>query len=225
MIIFRQIIIQDWSKSHQTIVQVESKANLQIQLNSIGSSGKDKTINISTEVDDCSEVKTNDNDEMYKKIKVQDQIFNHLKTGILSKDSIITPIMSNDGQIRQYILNDPISNPDSNEQEVSLMPGNKITNTTVDKSKWSTRRNGIVKAYAANTNKGIIRNYNEDRVSIILNILKPNVRKGEDWPKCSFFGVFDGHGGAAWADFLRDNLHQFVIKEPSFPNNPEEALK
>lgn len=114
---------------------MESKANLQIQLNSIGSSGKDKTINISTEVDDCSEVKTNDNDEMYKKIKVQDQIFNHLKTGILSKDSIITPIMSNDGQIRQYILNDPISNPDSNEQEVSLMPGNKITNTTVDKSK------------------------------------------------------------------------------------------
>jgi len=31
----------------------------------------------------------------------------------------------------------------------------------------------MVLAYAANTNQGIIRNYNEDRVSIILNILKP----------------------------------------------------
>lgn len=96
------------------------------------------------------------------------------------------------------IFNDPISNPDNIDEEiVPLMEGNKITNTTVDKSKCSTRRNGVVKAYAANTNKGIIRNYNEDRVSIILNILKPNTRKGEDWPKCSFFGVFDGHGGSA----------------------------
>lgn len=133
--------------------------------------------------------------------------------------------MSNDGHIRQYILNDPINNPDEIEPEIGLLSSEKITNTTVDKSKCSTRRNGIVKAYAANTNKGIIRNYNEDRVSIILNILKPHSRKGEDWPKCSFFGVFDGHGGAACADFLRDNLHQFVIKDPSFPSNPEEALK
>jgi protein phosphatase 2C family protein 2/3 len=140
-------------------------------------------------------------------------------------DSIITPIMSNDGHVRQYILNDPIANPDEIEQQVPLFPGDKITNTTVDKSKCSTRRNGIVKAYAANTNRGIIRNYNEDRVSIILNILKPSARKDEEWPKCSFFGVFDGHGGAACADFLRDNLHQFVIKEPSFPSDPEEALR
>ena len=123
------------------------------------------------------------------------------------------------------MLNDFIHNPSSSERLASLQPGSKIINTTVDKSKWSTRRNGIVKAYAANTNKGIIRNYNEDRVSIILNILKPNTKKGEEWPKCSFFGVFDGHGGALWADFLRDNLHQYVIKEPSFPNNPEEALR
>ncbi len=61
-------------------------------------------------------------------------------------------------------------------------------------------------------------------MSIILNILKPHSRAGEEWPKCSFFGVFDGHGGAACADFLRDNLHQFVIKEACFPANPEEAI-
>jgi len=149
---------------------------------------------------------------------------NHLKTGILPDNPIITPIMSNDGTVRQYILNDPIINPDEIDPNIDLLPSHKITNTTVDKSKCSTRKNGIVKAYAANTNRGIIRNYNEDRVSIILNILKPHSRKGEDWPKWSFFGVFDGHGGAAWADFLRDNLHQFVIKEPSFPKDPQEAL-
>lgn len=186
----------------------------------------DRKINTSMERDREEERSENTkvDEEAAKRQKVQDQILNHLKTGNLTKDAIITPIMSNDGQIRQYILNDPISNPEEAEEEIPLIPGHKITNTTVDKSKCSTRKNGVVKAYSANTNKGIIRNYNEDRVSIILNILKPNSRKGEDWPKCSFFGVFDGHGGAACADFLRDNLHQFVIKESSFPNDPEDAL-
>jgi protein phosphatase 2C family protein 2/3 len=69
------------------------------------------------------------------------------------------------------------------------------------------------------------RNYNEDRVSIILNILKPPSRSDENWPKCSFFGVYDGHGGSNCADYLRDNLHQFVIREGSFPWNPREALR
>lgn len=32
---------------------------------------------------------------------------------------------------------------------------------------------GIISTYAANTHQGLIRNYNEDRVSIILNITKP----------------------------------------------------
>ncbi len=62
-------------------------------------------------------------------------------------------------------------------------------------------------------------------MSIILNILKPPSRSNENWPKCSFFGVYDGHGGSACADFLRDNLHQFVIKEAAFPWNPKEALR
>ena len=40
-------------------------------------------------------------------------------------------------------------------------------------AKFSAKRNGIVAAYGANTNQGIVRNYNEDRVAIILNIMKP----------------------------------------------------
>lgn len=109
-------------------------------------------------------------------------------------------------------------------------------------TKCSYKRHGIVKAYAANTNQGLVRNYNEDRVSIILNITNPNPpgKNKEDWPKCSFFGVYDGHGGVACADFLRDNLHQYVkfnwlfiflscvkkvIKDENFPWRPVEAIK
>jgi hypothetical protein len=55
----------------------------------------------------------------------------------------------------------------------------------------------------------LIRNYNEDRVAIILNIMKPKLKEISEtnWPKCSFFGVYDGHGGNVCADFLRDYLH------------------
>lgn len=58
----------------------------------------------------------------------------------------------------------------------------------------------------------MFRTYNEDRVAIILNIMKPKTKVFDGvWPKCSFFGVYDGHGGNVCADFLRDYLHQLVI--------------
>jgi protein phosphatase PTC2/3 len=36
--------------------------------------------------------------------------------------------------------------------------------------------------------------------------------------------VYDGHGGSACAEFLRDNLHHYVIKEDSFPSDPKQAI-
>ena len=62
-------------------------------------------------------------------------------------------------------------------------------------------------AYGANTNKGLVRLFNEDRVSVVMNITAPASRSEERWPKCSYFGVYDGHSGSTCADFLRDNLH------------------
>lgn len=51
-----------------------------------------------------------------------------------------------------------------------------------------------------------------------------NKKEIKNWPQCSFFGVFDGHGGATCSDFLRDNLHHFIIRDPEFPQNPRQAL-
>lgn len=93
-----------------------------------------------------------------------------------------------------------------------------------DSSKFSSKSLGVVKSYSANTHQGTVRDYNEDRVSIILNIVKPTSYTGSFWPKCSFFGVYDGHGGPGCAEFLRDNLHHFVIKNENFPVNPKEAI-
>lgn len=68
-----------------------------------------------------------------------------------------------------------------------------------------------MRSYAACTNQGPVRQYNEDRVSIILNIAKPD--HCTDWKKAAYFGVFDGHGGVDCADYLRDSLHTFLVKE------------
>lgn len=64
-------------------------------------------------------------------------------------------------------------------------------------------------SYAANTHSGLIRPYNEDRISIVLDLKKPGTT-GTQTSKVSFFAVFDGHGGSGCAEFLRDNLHIFV---------------
>lgn len=74
-----------------------------------------------------------------------------------------------------------------------------------ENAKFATRTHGLITSYAANTHQGIQRNYNEDRVSIILNMSRPNTRRDvTDWPKCSFFAIYDGHGGNACSDFLKD---------------------
>jgi hypothetical protein len=71
----------------------------------------------------------------------------------------------------------------------------------LDPTRRSTQESGIIRAYAVNTNEGLVRNYNEDRVSIILNIMQSG--KGDDvnWPKAAFFGIYDGHCGSNCSEF------------------------
>lgn len=80
------------------------------------------------------------------------------------------------------------------------------------KAKFATKTHGMIRSYAANTHQGIQRNYNEDRVSIIMNIIKPKNKPATmEWPTCSFFAVYDGHGGNSCADFLKDKLHGIIV--------------
>ena len=93
-------------------------------------------------------------------------------------------------------------------------------------SKTSKKKMGIIKSYAVNTYQGIIRNYNEDRVSIMVNMNKPRGYYKKYWPRVSFFGIYDGHGGETCPEFLRDNLHDYIIHNNEyFPENIPEAIK
>ena len=87
-------------------------------------------------------------------------------------------------------------------------------------SKTSKREINIIKSYSTNTYKGLIRNYNEDKVCIIINYKQPN-----NICDYSFFSIYDGHGGNGCSEYLRDNLHKLIINDINFPKNIEQSIK
>ena len=95
-----------------------------------------------------------------------------------------------------------------------------------NQGKISSKSFGIITSYSANTNQGIVRNYNEDRVSIIINMNRPNNYKSSlPWPKISYFAIFDGHAGNKCAEFLRENLLKLICSNIYFPENIPEAIR
>ena len=80
-------------------------------------------------------------------------------------------------------------------------------------------------SYAANTHNGIIRDYNEDRVSIVLDLKNPRLRAQNTEKKIQYFAIFDGHGGKGCSEFLRDNLHNMIASSSYFPNFIEMAIR
>ena len=95
-----------------------------------------------------------------------------------------------------------------------------------NQGKISSKSFGEIISYAANTNQGIVRNYNEDRVSIIINMNKiGNYQSSKPWPKISYFAIFDGHAGNKCAEYLRENLLKLICSNKYFPDNIPEAIK
>ncbi|MCQ2821339.1 MAG: protein phosphatase 2C domain-containing protein [archaeon] len=94
------------------------------------------------------------------------------------------------------------------------------------KAMHSSKSIGKIFSYGVNCYKGIYRDYNEDRVCIFFNIAKPKGSHNTNWPSTlSIFGIFDGHGGKKCSEFLRDNLHIYLIQNKNFPKNIETAIK
>jgi len=125
--------------------------------------------------------------------------------------------------------NDPLS-PDMSSISGSIRPESKqglIRNIELGSSRLPPfeRPKVVIKhhepfeAFAINTHKGIIRNYNEDRVSVLLNGQKKfkNRAKGisnqQQITSCAMFSIFDGHGGISCCNFLKERLHDTLVDE------------
>ena len=65
---------------------------------------------------------------------------------------------------------------------------------------------------------------NEDKISVVVNPVWPDGVASENWPSICFFGLYDGHGGSDWSEFLKNNLHHYILTDPEFVQNPKEAI-
>lgn len=68
-----------------------------------------------------------------------------------------------------------------------------------------------------------MRNYNEDRVSVIVNV-KAKSNLNIKWPQINYFGLYDGHGGQKCVDFIKNNLHKIIFQSKYFPYDIKKAL-
>ena len=84
-------------------------------------------------------------------------------------------------------------------------------------------------SYGVNTYKGVIRNYNEDRVTILINALinkdEDNLKKKFHNLNISYFSIYDGHAGNKCCEFLKKFLHHYIFESDFFPLNPIKALE
>ena len=120
---------------------------------------------------------------------------------------------------RKYLLRTDSKKPDI--LQISNLEKKYPNYPTVKYSKE--KINDHISCYAVNTYKGLMKNHNEDKVTIILSITKPKNFEGY-WPNCSFIALYDGKFGKNCSSFLRDKLQNYIIKNKNFPNDPKKAI-
>lgn len=74
---------------------------------------------------------------------------------------------------------------------------------SIDLSKTSSKSYGLIKGYAANSHPGVHNTTNEDRICIVTNLNKTNIKTKQ----VSFFSIYDGSQNIYKADYYRDNFH------------------
>lgn len=83
-------------------------------------------------------------------------------------------------------------------------------NMSLDIKNYDIKTNNYIKGVSSFTKQGLVRSRNDNRLTVLFNVQKPENIFTNKWPFCCFFGIYDGHNGTLCADFLKDNLHNFV---------------
>lgn len=90
--------------------------------------------------------------------------------------------------------------------------------------KISTSRCGIVYGYAADSHSGLAHYRKFDSMSMIKSLPCPKTISESIWPKSSFFAIYDGHGGKACSNFLKEQLHNYILQDQDFPYKAKQAI-
>lgn len=135
---------------------------------------------------------------------------------------------------QQQVFNNPVIEQQiPKEQDIAKTPTLMSVNTLAmlpyteySKAEYSHQPFYNISGYAFNSYNGTEKTYNEDRTKVIINYPKQFIANGKTIsPHISYFGIFDGHGGEACSNFLKDKLDSFLFNSNLFPASPIQAIK
>ena len=153
------------------------------------------------------------------------------------KEKEITKLTKEKRAISQKIINYNIKNNNNIKSKI-ILKLNEINNKEIlledilnehysfyQPAKHSENSFDKIMSYGVNTYKGAIRQYNEDRVTILINanINKNNINN--NLLKISLFSIYDGHGGHKCSEYLKTYLHHYIFDSEFFPQNPIKAIE
>ena len=88
----------------------------------------------------------------------------------------------------------------------------------------SSKSIGAIKSYSSNSYKGLVKPDNEDKIIVEGQIHRPNNTIHRSWPKMSFFGIFDGHGGENCSNFIKNNFVNYLVENKHFPYDIKKSI-
>ena len=83
---------------------------------------------------------------------------------------------------------------------------------------------GAIRSYSSNSYKGLVKPNNEDKIIVESQIHRPNNSIHRTWPKMSFFGIFDGHGGENCSNFIKNNFVNYLSENKHFPYDIKKSI-
>ena len=132
-------------------------------------------------------------------------------------------------EIEQKNPKEPLDLNIIRERNPTLMPVNMLSNlpyTDYSQAEYSQKPFYNISAYGFNSYTGTEKRHKEDRDKVILDYqIKSKVNNNKMSPHISYFAIFDGHGGDACSNFLKDNLDSFIFNSKYFPAYPIQAIK
>ena len=221
----RNILLPEINTEQNSTIKVNNTTNNNSKKNisdiSFGDSEKNimkisKTMTSDYKKDNKSRNTNCSSSDKYKSQSIKDSInlFKSKKIKTINKNLVILNKMQHGNLINLETVGKKKETPSILELKFPDYPSVKNSSKKV---------NDYIECYAVNTYKGLVKTSNENKISIILSIGKSKNTK-EYWPKTSFLAIYDGKFGNKCSNFLRDQLHNYIIKDDLFPKNPKGAI-
>ena len=220
------------NKNKNTIINSISMNNNNDILKEMFNKNKNKNINLSNNMNKNTNISTS-----LPKIKIKR---NPLSKNINNKDieKEKNKITNEKRANSQRSINYNILNSNNNKQKTEFkLNENNNKQISLDdllneyyplyqSAKHSENSFDKIISYGVNTYKGTIRQYNEDRVTILINAtMNKNIYNNNNFQKISYFSIYDGHAGNKCCEYLKTYLHHYIFDSDFFPQNPIKAIE